>query len=145
MSNIFKSYKKKSSENRKNESSEKRINESSEKRMNKSQSMPKMKTLKNKIFNDDDDYYNNDNSKFQSMPKIKTLRNRLFNENNNNSFFKYNNFNDNIKFYEIIKNKYTIEDYYHKKYDLQYFTDEDINYFTNIRNEIYFNNRKNKR
>ena len=132
MSNIFKPFKKKSSENR--------MNKPNEKRMNKSQSMPKMKTLKNKIFNEDD----NNNTKSLSMPKIKTFRNIAFNDNNNNSFYKYNNYNDNIKFYEIIKNKYTIKYYYHKKYNLQYFTDEDITYFTNIRNVKYPNYKRMK-
>ena len=83
---------------------------------------------------------NNENRmyKSQSMPKMKTLKN---NQSNiiNNVPFNYNNYNDNMKFYDIIKNKYTIEDYYHKKYNLEYLNDETINYLTNIRNEEYPN------
>ena len=109
------------------------------------QSMPKIKTPKNKIFTDNK---NNNNTNPQSMPKKKTLKNKNFNDNKNNNndrFFKHNNYNDNINFSEIIKNKYTIEDYYYyKKYNLQYFTNEDINYFTNIRNIIYPDYKKMK-
>ena len=76
--------------------------------------------------------------KSQSMPKFKTLKINHSNINNNVPF-NYNNYDENIKFYEIIKNKFSIEDYYHKEYNLEYLNKETINYLVNIRNEKYPN------
>ena len=76
--------------------------------------------------------------KSQSMPKFKTLK---INHSNisNNVPFNYNNYDENMKFYEVIKNKFSIEDYYHKEYNLEYLNKETINYLVNIRNEKYPN------
>ena len=60
----------------------------------------------------------------KSLPKSKSIRN-------------YHNYDENMKFTSIIKNKDTIEDYYHEKYYLEYLNDEDINYLINIRNKKY--------
>ena len=76
--------------------------------------------------------------KSQSMPKFKTLKINHSNINNNVPF-NYNNYDENMKFYEVIKNKFSIEDYYHKEYNLEYLNKETINYLVNIRNEKYPN------
>ena len=49
-----------------------------------------------------------------------------------------------MKFNSIIKNKNTIEEYYHKEYNLEYLNEEDINYLTNIRNNMYLLYKKKK-
>ena len=71
----------------------------------------------------------------QTIPKVKSFRNYIPYEEYNN--FHYHNYDENLKFNNIIKNKNTIEEYYHKEYNLEYLNEEDINYLINIRNIKY--------
>ena len=63
----------------------------------------------------------------QSIPKNKFVKTI-----NNNSYNDYN-------YYQIIKNKTTIEDYFYNNYMLEYLNPEEIDKLNEIRNEIYPN------